>query len=147
MLGQLLLLRLQLVGQRLRLLEQLFRAHVGGDRVEHDADALGQLVEEGEVGLVVAVERGEFDDRLDLALEEHGQHHDVARLALAQARADRDVVVRHVGEQDALLLERTLPDEAFAKLGIGSTAACARGRRSWPSSLSAGRRRRCRSAM
>ena len=38
---------LQLLGQRLRLLEQAFRAHVGFDGVEHDADRFGQLVEEG----------------------------------------------------------------------------------------------------
>ena len=49
---QFLLPALQLLGQRLRLLEQVFRAHVGLDRVEHDADALGQLIEErpGESG-------------------------------------------------------------------------------------------------
>ena len=43
---QLLLPALQLLGQRLRLLEQVLGPHVGLDRVEHDADALGQLVEE-----------------------------------------------------------------------------------------------------
>ena len=37
---------LQLLGQRLRLLEQVFRAHVGFDRVEHDADRFGELIEE-----------------------------------------------------------------------------------------------------
>ena len=39
-----------------------------------------------------------------------------ARRGLAQAGADLDVVVRDVGEQDALLLERALPDEALAEL-------------------------------
>ena len=46
---QLLLLRLQLAGELLRLQQQAFGAHGGLDRVEHDADAPGQLLEEGEV--------------------------------------------------------------------------------------------------
>ena len=50
-LAQLLLLALQLPGQRLGLLEQLLGPHAGGDGVEHDADALGELVEEGQVDL------------------------------------------------------------------------------------------------
>ena len=40
---------LQLDGQLLRLLEQAFGAHRRLDRVEHDADALGQLLEERQV--------------------------------------------------------------------------------------------------
>ena len=48
---ELLLLALQLAGQELGLLEQPFGAHVRRDRVEHDADRLGELVEEGLVGL------------------------------------------------------------------------------------------------
>ena len=50
--GQLGLAGLQLLRQQLRLLEQLLGPHVRGDRVEHDADGLRQLVEEGVVGLV-----------------------------------------------------------------------------------------------
>ena len=46
---QLLLLRLQLGGELLRLLQQAFGLHRGLDGVEHDADAGGQLLEEGEV--------------------------------------------------------------------------------------------------
>ena len=53
---QLFLAGLQLLGQRLRLLEQVFRPHVGFDGVEHDADRLGQLLEEGLVGRVEAFE-------------------------------------------------------------------------------------------
>jgi hypothetical protein len=45
--------------------------------------------------------RGQLDHGLDLALEQHRQHDDVARRRLAQARADLDVVVGHVGQQDA----------------------------------------------
>ena len=91
---QLLLLVLQLLGERLRLLEQLLRPHVRRDRVQDDADALGELVQERQVGLAEAVERGQLDDRQHLALEEDRQHHDVARRRFAQAGADLDVVVR-----------------------------------------------------
>ena len=53
-----LLLALKLAGERLRLLEQVFRTHVGFDRVEHDADAFGQLIEEGQMHRTEAVETG-----------------------------------------------------------------------------------------
>ena len=46
---QLLLPGLQLGGKLLRLFEQPFGLHRRFDAVEHDADAGGQLVEEGEV--------------------------------------------------------------------------------------------------
>jgi hypothetical protein len=49
---QLLLLRLQLLGHPLRLAQQLVGAHRGLDRRHHDAEALEQLVEEGELDLV-----------------------------------------------------------------------------------------------
>ena len=49
---QLLLPGLELLGERLGLLEQALRPHVGLDRVEHDADRLGELVEERLVGRV-----------------------------------------------------------------------------------------------
>ena len=50
--------------------------------------------------------RGQLDHRLDLALEQRRQDDDVQRRGLAQARADLDVVLRHVGQQDARLLVR-----------------------------------------
>ncbi len=46
---QLFLLRLQLGGQLLRLLQQAFGLHGGFNAVEHDADAGGELLEEGQV--------------------------------------------------------------------------------------------------
>ena len=122
---QLLLLVLQLLRERLRLLEQLLGAHVGAERVEHDADALGELVEERQVGLAERLEAGQLDHRLHLLLEQHRQHDDVPRRRLAEAGADldplvrHDVIVGHVGEQDALLLERDLPDQALALAGCG----------------------------
>ena len=44
---QFLLLGLQFAGELLRLLQQAFGLHRGLDRVEHDADAVGELLEEG----------------------------------------------------------------------------------------------------
>ncbi len=44
---QLFLLRLQLSGELLGLLQQSLGLHGGFDRVEHDADAVGELLEEG----------------------------------------------------------------------------------------------------
>ena len=78
---------------------------------------LGELVQEGQVDLAEAVEGGQLDDRLDLALEEHRQHDDVERRRLAQAGGDLDVVGRHVGEQDALLLQGALAHQALARAG------------------------------
>ena len=93
-LGQLLLPGLQLDGERLRLLQQLLGPHRRGDGVEDDADAFGELVEEGQVDVAEAVERGQLDHRLDLAFEQHRQHDDVQRLGFAEAGADLDVVGR-----------------------------------------------------
>ena len=93
---QLLLPALQLLGQRLRLLEQVLGAHVGLDRVEHDADALGQLIEERLVRRVESLERGQLEHALDLPFEDDGQHDDVLRRRVAQARRDPDVVRRDV---------------------------------------------------
>ena len=88
-------LRLQLLGQRLRLLEQLLGAHVGDDRVEDDADRLHQLVEELLVDLAERAERGELDHRQHLLLEEHRQDDDVDRRRPRRGPdAMLDVVVR-----------------------------------------------------
>ena len=76
---QFLLLALQLFGERLRLLEQVFRPHVGFDRVEHDADRFRQLVEERVVRKAETLERCQFDDGLHLAFEDDGQDDDVER--------------------------------------------------------------------
>ncbi len=129
------------LGQRLRLLEQVFRAHVGFDGVEHDADRLGQLIEEGLVGRVEALERGQFHDPLTCAFEDDRQHDDVQRRGFAQAGGDADVVGRHVGEQDLLLLQGALADQPFAQLELVAERSCALGRRSWPAASAAACRR------
>ena len=82
---QLFLLALQLPRERLRLLEQLLGAHVRLDRVEHDADRLGELIEERLVRRAEPLERRELEDGLHLAFEEDGQDDDVERRRLAEA--------------------------------------------------------------
>ena len=131
-LGERLLLRLESLGQRLGLLEQLLRPHVGGDGVEHDADALGQLLQEGEPDLVELVEGGQLEHRLDLALEEHRQDHDVAGRRLAQAGADLDVVGRHLLISSIRASRRRTGRPALRPAGIRWRRACGPCRRSWP---------------
>ena len=87
--------------------------------------ALGELIEERQVDLAEAVERGQLDHRLHLAFEQHRQHDDAQRRRFAQARADLDVIRRHVGEQNALLLERALADQSFAQLVLVGQTSCA----------------------
>ncbi len=112
---QLFLLRLELGGQELRLLEQAFGAHVRRDRVEHDADQFHELVQERLVRLAEPAERGELDHRVHVAFEQRRQHDHVERRRFAQAGADLHVIVRHVGQQDARLLVRALADQALAQ--------------------------------
>ena len=63
---------LQLGRQRLRLLEQTLGAHVGFERVDHDADGLGELIQERLVGRAEPLERRQLDHPAHLALEDHG---------------------------------------------------------------------------
>ena len=80
------LLRLEFAFQLLRLLpQQQLRPGGSFDRIEHDAEAFGQLVEEVQVDRLERLEGGQFDHRLDLVLEQDGQHDDVARAGLAEA--------------------------------------------------------------
>ena len=60
---------LQLLGERLRLLQQVLGPGVGLDGVDHDADRLGELVEERLVGRAEPVEARQLDDALHLPLE------------------------------------------------------------------------------
>ena len=129
---QFFLAALQFLGQRLRLLEQIFRPHVGFDRVEHDADALGQLIEERLVGGIEPLERGQLQHRLHLAFEHHRQHDDVGRRGVAQAGRDADVIRRHVGQEDFFFLQGTLADQSFAQLEAVADDRWDVRRRSWP---------------
>ncbi len=73
--------RLQLGGQLLRLLEQALGAHRRLDGVEHDADDCVSCSRNVRWVGVKGWQRGQLDDRLGLALEQHGQHHDARRAA------------------------------------------------------------------
>ena len=81
---QFLLPALQLGGERLRLLQQIFRARVRLDRVQDDPDTFGELVQEGVVGRVELFERGKLHDRLHLAFEQDRQYDDVHRRRFAK---------------------------------------------------------------
>src|SRR6266853_6249393 len=99
---ELLLLALQLLGERLRLLEQGLGAHVCLDGVEYHADAFSQLVEERQVRFAELPERGKLDDRLDFAFKQHREDDDVQWRGGTENRADADVVVGDVLEENAL---------------------------------------------
>ena len=109
--------------------EQPFGLHRRLDAVEHDADAGGQLLEEGELQGGEGVERGELDHRLHLVLEQHRQHDDVARHRLEQRRADRHGVRRHLGDQHAPLVGRALADQALAERACAADGRWRRRRR------------------
>ena len=142
---QLLLLRLQLGGQQLRLLEQALGPHVGGDGVEHDADGLGQLVEEGRWISLNSPKVASSITAFTSPSNSTGRTMMLSGGASPRPGADLDVVVGHVGEQDALLLVGALADQALAAAGTGWPGACARCRRSWrAASAPAGPRRRGR---
>ena len=114
-LAQLERLLLQLLGQRLRLRQQLLGAHVGLDRVDDDADGVGELVQEGLVDLAEGPQRAELDDAEDLLLEHDRHDHEVRRRGVAERRGDLDVVRRDVGEADRLALDRGLAHEPLAE--------------------------------
>src|SRR4029450_3779565 len=98
----------------LRLLQQTLGLHRRFDRVEHDTDARGELLEEGEVRLGEVVQRGDADHRLDLTLEDHREDHQIAWQRLEEDRTDRHAVARDVGHQQAPHVPRALSDEPFA---------------------------------
>ena len=106
---------LQFLGQRLRLREQILGAHVGFDRVEHDADAFGQLIEKRLVRRVEPLERGQFQDRLHLPFEHDRQHDDVHRRGAAEAGRNAHIFRRHVGQQDLFLFQGALADQSLAE--------------------------------
>ena len=140
---QLLLLGLQFGGQLLRLLQQTFGAHRRFDGVEHDADAFGELRQERQVGLRERSQRGQLDDRLDLTLEQHRQHDDVARRRLAQARADVECSSAESSvKQNASFFHGALADQAFADAEFAAADRRRRRRRIPPAFASGPRRRR-----
>ena len=129
---QLFLLRLQFGRQLLRLLEQALGLHRRFDAVEHDADAGGELIEEGLLQIGERRDRRELDDRFDLALEQDGQNNQVGRLHLEQAAPDRHDVGRHVGDEHRARIDRALPDRGPRPTGAVSGWPSRRRRRRRP---------------
>src|SRR4029079_2633918 len=112
---QFLLPALQLLRQRLRLRQQVLGTRVGLARVDHDAYAFRELVEEGFVRRAEALERGELEHALDLALENNRDHQNVLRRRAPEAGENGDVVARHIGQQDLLFFDRALADQSFTE--------------------------------
>ena len=103
---------LELDGEALGLAEQGLGTGVGDDGVDGDADGVHELVDEGQVDLAEAAERGQFDDAEQLVLEEDRDDDDAGRGRLAEPAVDRDVVRRGLLDEDPLLLRGRLPDQA-----------------------------------
>ncbi len=109
------LLRLELGGERLRALQGDADALPRDGRLEGDGDArrdLPQIVD-GRVG--EGAQRRELEHPGHAPLEHQRRDAEVARRRLAEPRGDADVVLRHVGEEDLLLLEGGLADDALAR--------------------------------
>ena len=108
--------RLQFEGELLRLLQQVLGSHRGFDRIQHDANRLGELFEEGQVGRREGFQRRQLDHGLGVTLEQHRQHDDVRGSGRAEARMHACVVLRHAGQQNTLFFQRALPDQPLAEL-------------------------------
>ena len=118
---------------------------VASMRVEHDADAGGQLLEERQLQVGEGVERRQLDHRLDLTLEQHRQHDHVARLApgTGPSGSARRCGGRSV-EHHAPRVARALADQALAQPQLRADGPRSDGRRRRPAAAAC-RRRRLRS--
>ena len=95
------------------MLEQLLRPHGRADRVQRDADRLGELLEEEHVRFAEVASRGQLHDGLDVALEKHRKYDERDRTHRADPGPDREILRRNFGEQNAPLLDEALPDQPF----------------------------------
>ena len=59
------------------------------------------------------MERRQFEDSLDLSFEQYGQNDHIDGRSFAERGADLDVVRRDLRQEDALLFECRLSDQAF----------------------------------
>ena len=87
---------LQLLRERLRLLEQILGARVCLDGIDDDADAFGQLIQERFVRRTEAFERRELEHTLDLTFEDDRQHQNALWWRGAKAGENADVIERDV---------------------------------------------------
>ena len=100
----------------LELLEQLLGSTAGADHVEDHADARASSCSRKVrwIALNGSKEPSSMTART-WSSNRIGQHHDVPRRRLAEARRDRHVVLGDLGDDDRLLLERRLTNEPLAE--------------------------------
>jgi hypothetical protein len=102
---------LQLGGELLGLLQQALGLHRGLDRIQHDADARGELLDERYLQIGERTNRCKLDHRFYLPLVQHRQHDHVVRRHLEQARADRHHIRRKICDQQPPAVHRALTDQ------------------------------------
>ena len=112
------LLRLQFGRELLGLLEQTLSLHCCLDGVEHNADRGRQLFKERHLQVRESPDRCQFDDRLDLPFEGHGQHDGMARRSLEQARTNRNHVVGHIFDDHSARIAGALADQPLAQFQV-----------------------------
>jgi len=88
---------LQLGSQRLRLLEQIFCSRACFDRIEHDADALGQLIQKCLVRGAEPLTEESSMTALTFAFKKNRQYHDVRWVKLTQTGTYLRVIAWHIG--------------------------------------------------
>ena len=94
--------------------QQRLGAHGGFDRVEHHADAAGQLLEERQVRVGELVQRRELDHRLDLSFVQHRQRDDIARPRAESSPLRTWMTSSGMSlQQHALAVRRALADQPF----------------------------------
>src|SRR6516225_1569745 len=113
---QLLLLRLKFACELLRLFQQALGLHRGFDGVEHNADRVGELLQERHLRGCERADRGQLDHGLDLVLEQNRQHDEILRHHAQQHRIDRNGVGGNVRYEAPALVHRALSDETLAEL-------------------------------
>ncbi len=74
----------------------------------------GELLKQCLMGGAKRFKRCQLEYRLHLAFEQHRQHDNAAWRRAAQPGANLRIFVRHIGKQNLLTLNRTLPHQAFA---------------------------------
>ncbi len=112
---QLVLLALLLQRELLRLLEQELRAHRDLDVVQHDADDVGELLEQRDMLCGELAQARELDDGLHGAFEQHRKDNDGARLDVDQPRRNAQRARRQLLEHEAAALVRALSDQALVE--------------------------------
>ena len=114
---------LQLLRQSLTLLEQFLGTHGGGDRIQHNADALRELIEEGQVNIAEVPEGSQFQYGLGFPFKQYGEHHNAGRRTFPKAGSDPYVVLRNFRHQNAALFVAALSDKALTHTELGGDEA------------------------